>query len=84
LPDISAAGASVQRQLRDGYAVLTAKQQNPGTTDADLGAAFGEMGKLLMAAEYRDAAEPCLLNAEALVPREPRWPYCQPPLQAQR
>jgi tetratricopeptide (TPR) repeat protein len=75
LPDVSAAGAAVQRQLGEGYASLTAKLQDPRATDADLGAAYGEMGKLLMAAEYRDAAEPSLLNAEALIPREPRWPY---------
>ncbi len=28
-----------------------------------------------MAAEYRDAAEPAFLNAEALTPNERRWPY---------
>ena len=28
-----------------------------------------------MAAEYREAAEQCLLTAEALVPTEARWPY---------
>ena len=75
LPDVSAAGASVQQQLREGYASLRAKMQDRGTTDVDLGTAYGEMGKLLMAAEYRDAAEPCLLNAEVLVPYEVRWPY---------
>jgi tetratricopeptide (TPR) repeat protein len=33
------------------------------------------MGKLLMAAEYRDAAEPAFLDAQALTPNEVRWPY---------
>jgi tetratricopeptide (TPR) repeat protein len=75
LPDVSAADASVQQQLRERYLSLTAKMQDRGTTDVDLGTAYGEMGKLLMAAEYREAAEPCLLNAEVLVPREIRWPY---------
>ena len=28
-----------------------------------------------MAAEYRDAAEPAFLNAEALTPNDRRWPY---------
>ena len=28
-----------------------------------------------MAAEYRDAAEPCFLNAQALMPSDRRWPY---------
>jgi tetratricopeptide (TPR) repeat protein len=65
----------VQKQLRDGYAALQARIDNPSTSDAELGFAYGEMGKLLMAAEFRDAAEPGFLDAEALTPAEPRWPY---------
>jgi tetratricopeptide (TPR) repeat protein len=75
LPDVSKAGSSVQMQLREGYAALTTKIGNPSTSDADLGFAYGEMGKLLMAAEYRDAAEAAFLNAQALTPNEARWPY---------
>jgi tetratricopeptide (TPR) repeat protein len=40
-----------------------------------LAAAYGELGKILAAAEYFDAAEPCYLNAQALQPTEIRWPY---------
>ena len=29
----------------------------------------------LHASEYFDAAEPAYLNAQRLMPREPRWPY---------
>ena len=75
LPDLSKLDAPVQKQLRDGYAALTAKVENSAISDADLGFAYGEMGKLLMAAEYRDGAEPAFLNAEALTPNERRWPY---------
>ena len=75
LPDLSKLDAVVQQQLRDGDAALTAKTGNPAISDADLGLAYGEMGKLLMAAEYRDAAEPAFLNAEALTPNDRRWPY---------
>jgi tetratricopeptide (TPR) repeat protein len=75
LPDLSGAEPSVARQLRGGYASLVATMQKPGTTDADLGMAYGEMGRLLMAAEYRDAAEPCFLNAQMLAPSDGRWPY---------
>ena len=75
LPDLSRATTTVQKQLRDGYASLTARIENTGTTDAELGRAYGEVGKLLMAAEYREAAEPCFLNAQALVPAEFSWPY---------
>ena len=75
LPDLSRVGAAVAKQMRDGYALLTAKIQNPSEPDADLAAAYGEMGTLLMAAEYREAAEHCFLNAQALVPTDARWPY---------
>src|SRR5581483_2924396 len=74
LPDLSTAEPSVQKQLREGYAQLQAAIDNPSTSDAVLGFAYGEMGKLLMAAEYRDAAEASLLNAQTLAPDEPRWP----------
>jgi tetratricopeptide (TPR) repeat protein len=75
LPDLSKVESAAQKQLRDGYAALTARIENPSTPDADLGLAYGEMGKLLMAAEYRDAAESSFLNAQALTPNEARWPY---------
>ena len=32
------------------------------------------MGMILQASEYFDAAEPAYLNAQRLMPREPRWP----------
>ncbi|MEP7310304.1 MAG: tetratricopeptide repeat protein [Acidobacteriota bacterium] len=75
LPDLSDAATTVAAQLRDQYAALTAKINDPATTGTDLATAYGEMGKLLMAAEYRDAAEPYLLDAQALAPDQPRWPY---------
>lgn len=75
LPDLSHVEESVQLQLRERFAVLTAKQTERGTPDADLGTEYGEMGKLLMAAEFRDPAEASLLNAQALAPGDMRWPY---------
>ena len=75
LPTLANASQQVQRQLREQYAALTAKTQDPATAVPELATAYGEMGKLLMAAEYRDAAEACLLNAQALAPDVPRWPY---------
>jgi tetratricopeptide (TPR) repeat protein len=75
LPDLAKVDKTAQKQLRDGFASLSAKRDNPSTTDVDLGRAYGEMGKLLMAAEYRDVAEISFLNAEALEPREASWPY---------
>ena len=75
LPDLSRLEAPVQRQLREGAAALTSRIENRRTTVSDLGAAYGEMGKLLMAAQYLDAAESCYLNAQSLVPGDRRWPY---------
>jgi tetratricopeptide (TPR) repeat protein len=75
LPDLTHASGPVQSQLRGQYASLTEKIQNPKVPAADLAMAFGEMGKLLMAAEYREAAETCFLNAAALAPDAARWPY---------
>jgi tetratricopeptide (TPR) repeat protein len=75
LPDLSRMEPSVQRQMRDMYSFLTTRIENPTTAPAELGDAYGEMGSLLMAAEYVEAAEPCYVNAHALMPNELRWPY---------
>lgn len=69
------AAKPVQDQLRERYASLTRKIEQAGTPAGDLANEYGETGKILMAAEYRDAAEPCFLNAQALVPGDVRWPY---------
>lgn len=75
LPDLSRASTGVQRQLRERFGTLTHRMGDAGTPTPELGNEYGEMGKLLMAAEYRDAAEPCFLNAQALLPDDGRWPY---------
>ena len=74
LPDLSHMDAAVQEQMRATHVSLTTKigeARPPG----ELAEAYGEMGSLLLAAEYFDAAEPCFLNAQALAPRDSRWPY---------
>ena len=74
LPDISRAAESVQKQIRDRYQALQGaleRKDQPG----ELATAFGDMGKLFIAAEYYDAAEACLRNAEQLAPADMRWPY---------
>src|SRR5436190_2612073 len=53
LPDVSRAATSVQQQLREGYATLKKKIDAPSASPDELGAAYGQMGMLLMAAEYR-------------------------------
>jgi tetratricopeptide (TPR) repeat protein len=66
---------SVMEQIRERHSSLMLKIENPRTPTVELGNAHGEMGKLLMAAEYLDAAESCYLNARDLVPSDGRWPY---------
>lgn len=74
LPDLSRMDAPVQEQARQRHAALTQKLA-AGGAGADLGAAFGELGMLLHAAEDQDAAEPAYRNAQVLMPDDPRWPY---------
>lgn len=74
LPDLSKLSPSVQAQIRGGHSSLTAKLGERSTSSGELAAAFGEMGRLLMAAQS-DAAEPYFVNAQALDGRDHRWPY---------
>jgi len=75
LPDLSRVAESVRDQIVERYSSLMLKIEDPRTTTVELGNAYGEMGKLFMAADYLDAAESCYLNAQALMPSEVRWPY---------
>jgi tetratricopeptide (TPR) repeat protein len=72
---MTGAAESVQSQVRDRYASLRLKIDDSGTPAGGLADAYGEMGKLLIAAEYLDAAEACFANAQALAPADMRWPY---------
>lgn len=74
LPDISRAAEPVQKQIRDRYQSLQSTIERKAATP-ELATAFGEMGKLFMAAEYYDAAEACLRNAQQLDAANVRWPY---------
>jgi tetratricopeptide (TPR) repeat protein len=71
---MSGVETSLQERIRASYASLNAQRKTPGS-DVDLGRAYGQVGKLLMAAELYDQAEPYLLNASALEPGELAWPY---------
>jgi tetratricopeptide (TPR) repeat protein len=50
----------------------TAVVQTPRSAEA-----WGRLGKVLLAHEFSDEARACFAQAEALDPREPRWPYHQ-------
>ena len=82
LPDISGMHSSVREQLRQAYAsVMTLQPERdadqpvsePGRDERS--EAYGELGKLLMAAKYPDVAERCFRNAQVLAPSDFRWPY---------
>jgi tetratricopeptide (TPR) repeat protein len=75
LPDLSRADPSVQAQVRERYQSMLDTIKKPGTTDEERARAYGSIGMVLQAAEYYDAAQPAYLNAQALMPQEPRWPY---------
>jgi tetratricopeptide (TPR) repeat protein len=74
LPDLSRVEKSVQEQVREQYSSLLDLQKGSAPA-AELGNAYGAMGKLLMAAEQFDAAESYLLNSQTLLPGDYRWPY---------
>ena len=75
LPDLSAADLFVRDQVRAQHASLMAIVQTPTANAARRAAAYGDMGKLLMAAALHDAAEPHLRRARTLAPDDTRWPY---------
>src|SRR5262245_41711587 len=75
LPDLSNISPFAQTQLRSAYAALENRMRNPTHSDVDLGTAYGEVGKVLMAAGYRDSAEAAFVNAQALALDDIRWPY---------
>jgi tetratricopeptide (TPR) repeat protein len=75
LPDFSHMNEPAKKQMQARYSSLRSRIVDRGATAVELASAYGEMGKLLMAATYFDAAESCYLNAQALAPTDSRWPY---------
>ena len=75
LPDLSAADVFVRDQVHAQHASLTAIVETPTANAATRADAYGDMGKLLMAAALHDAAEPHLRRARTLAPDDARWPY---------
>ncbi len=75
LPDLSQMAAPVQQQIREAHDAVVRITGTRGATTTDLSAAYGGLGKLFMAAQIADAAEPCFLNAQTLDSSDYRWPY---------
>lgn len=74
LPDLSKMTPSVQSQIRDAHVSLTRAIES-GAPPAELADANGLLGRLFMASDLAEAAEPFLLNAQTLAPSDIRWPY---------
>ena len=72
-PDLARLAEPVRDQLRERYAALT-RLDRPETPADELGRAYGDLGLMLMAADYEIAALSTLLNAQAVAPRDARWP----------
>ena len=75
LPDLSPLAESVQRQLRERYASLAKTLETANASPSEKAAAYGELGRLLMAAKFHDEAASCYSHAEALAGDDMRWPY---------
>src|SRR5438093_34057 len=75
LPDVSHLDKSVQEQLRERHSELMTKLEDRTTPASELADAYGELGLILMAVEYYEAAASCYLTAQELVPDAARWPY---------
>ncbi len=74
LPDLTKLAPSAQTQIREAHSrlvSLTAARAPAGERSA----AFGELGRLLLAAQFPDAPESCFANAQALDATDFRWPY---------
>lgn len=75
LPDLSQMAESAQTQIRNQYSALQRITDDQRSSTGDRSGAYGEMGKLLMAAQVNDGAEASFLNAQALDTSDYRWPY---------
>lgn len=75
LPELSGLAESVQRQIRERKSDLDQALERPGASRAEQAAAYGGLGRLLMAAKFSDAAATCFSHAESLAPDDMRWAY---------
>ncbi len=75
LPDLSSLLDPVRERLRAPWEALNALLAGGSATPAELAAAYGELGIIMMVAEFFETAEACFLHAHAHVPSDPRWPY---------
>ena len=75
LPDLQDTDEFVSAQIRAQHTSMLTVLETAQTTPATRAEAYGDLGKLLMAAALLDAAEPYFLQAQTQLPNDTRWPY---------
>ena len=75
LPDLSMMLEPVQQALRERFAALQAIDERTGASSRERAAAYGELGRYLLAAEFLDAAGDSFAHAADLDGEDMRWPY---------
>jgi tetratricopeptide (TPR) repeat protein len=75
LPPVMGMNESVAEQMQERYAEVERERNRAPRDDQHYALAYGELGKVLLGANYLDAAEPAFINAAALDPADIRWPY---------
>ena len=76
LPDLSPLAPWARAQVGERHdALQAALAAGADASSAGLAEAYGELGLVLMAVKYYDAARTCYRHAQALAPRDRRWPY---------
>ena len=74
MPDLDELPEPVQAQVRERHDALQ-RAEDTGATAAARANAYGELGLILMATRFYEAAETAFGHAQALAPRQMRWPY---------
>jgi tetratricopeptide (TPR) repeat protein len=74
LPDLGAMAPPVREQIQAQYERLVQANAHAAPT-VERAAAYGQLGKLFLAADIAADAESCFLNAHALAPDDVRWAY---------
>jgi tetratricopeptide (TPR) repeat protein len=75
LPDLTGLAPSVQQQIRERDTAVKQTLARAGASHAEQAAAYGALGRLLMAVKFADEAAACFSHAEALDHDDMRWPY---------
>ena len=74
-PDLSQLEIDVREQIKSHQEALVAAVQDPKSTDAQITAAYGDLGAIYQAYSLNAPARECYINAGKLAPKDFRWIY---------